>query len=45
MEKLKEDDNYLQFKLDEYLENTEKIRENIIQKIHLKRRSKSKIRN
>jgi hypothetical protein len=36
MEKLKEDNNYLQSKLDEYLENTEKIRENIMQQIQLK---------
>lgn len=36
MDKLKEDNEYLQTKLDEYLENTEKIRENIMQQIQLK---------
>ena len=36
MEKLKEDNNFLQSKLDEYLDNTEKIRENIMQQIQLK---------
>ena len=36
MEKFKEDNDYLHSKLDEYLENTEKIRENIMQQIQLK---------